>query len=356
MIFRGQDGDLISTKPDQEYFKKVKAFIQAWENGQDHLEVKTSGSTGNPKNIRLSKEQIQASVNQTAEAFYLNQDCIFLCNLSIDFIAGKLMIIRALELGAELVVISPEGDFLENLGQYKYLLTRNMGKNFFAFVPMQLEKMLNNPQSAEILNTARATILGGAVVGERLLTKIQKIKTPVFATYGMTETVTHLAIKRLNGDKPDKYFKALPDTEIKLDVRGCLCAKNKSTDNKWIITNDLATLKKSNQFQLNGRIDGIINSGGVKLNLSEIETKIDKLGLITQPFFCFGIPDEILGQKLVLFVEDSSKDETLVKKLKRKLPKFEAPKQIVFVDLFTKTGSGKIDKIKTVDAYSISNK
>ncbi|WP_341227358.1 AMP-binding protein [uncultured Arcticibacterium sp.] len=356
MIIRAQDGDLLNTKSDQEYFKKVKAFIVAWENGQEYLAVKTSGSTGTPKTILISKDQIKASVRQTAKAFHLDQDSIFLCNLSVDFIAGKLMIIRAIELGAELIVIPPEGDLIDSIGRHKYLLTRNMGKNFFAFVPMQLEKLLNNPQAIEVLNSARAIILGGAAVGENLLEKTQEIKSPVYATYGMTETVTHLATKRLNGDSPDKYFKAFANTKIKLDERGCLCTKNKATANKWIVTNDLATLKKNNQFQLNGRIDGIINSGGVKLNLNEIESKIDKLGLITKPFFCFGIADEKLGQKLHLFIEDSLKDEALVNHLKTELPKFEAPKQIVFVNSFLKTGSGKIDKIKTVNAYSISNK
>lgn len=356
MIIRTQDGDLINTKSDQAYFKKVKAFIIAWESGQEHLEVKTSGSTGTPKTILISKKQIEASVKQTAQAFHLDRDSIFLCNLSVDFIAGKLMIIRAIELGAELIVISPEGNLLDNIGRHKYHLARNMGKNFFAFVPMQLEKLLIKPEAVELLNTARAIILGGAPLGQKLSAQIQQIKSPVYATYGMTETVTHLAIKRSNGESPDKYFNAFKDTEIKLDARGCLCIKNKATNHKWIITNDLATIIEGQKFELNGRIDGVINSGGIKLNLNQIESKIDNLGLITKPFFCFGFPDEKLGQKLFLFVEDTLNDKTLVNHLKKELPKFMAPKQVVFVNSFVKTGSGKIDKIKTVDAYSISNK
>jgi O-succinylbenzoic acid--CoA ligase len=355
MIYLSREKDLINFKADDNYFNRVKEFILLWESGVEKLEVQTSGSTGISKKIELSRKQLLASVNQTKKAFYLNEENLFICNLSIDFIAGKLMIIRALELSAELIIVSPEGDFIENLGLHKYTIQQHQGHNIFAFVPLQMYKILESEEGVSILNTAKAILIGGANTGSTLLKKIKELKVPVYATYGMTESVTHAAIKRLNGDKPEIYYSPLEATEIKLDSRGCLCLKNEATDNNWLITNDLVHIKENGQFKLLGRIDDIINSGGVKLNLHEIETKIEELLNTSIPFFCYGIPDEKLGQKLILCLEQKSKDERLLDRLKSQLPKFEAPKELYFIENFVKTSSGKIDKTKSVDAYSVSN-
>jgi o-succinylbenzoate---CoA ligase len=355
MIFVSRDKDIINFKSQDLYFNRVKEFILLWESGIEKLEVKSSGSTGSPKTIEISRKQILASVNQTKEAFYLNDESLFICNLHLDFIAGKLMIIRALELNAELIVISPDGDFITNLGQHKYTIDKHPGENFFAFVPLQIDKILQSKEGVSILNRAKAILVGGASVGKSLLKKIKELKVPVYATYGMTETVTHVAIKRLNGNKPDRYFSPLKGTSIKRDERGCLCLKNEITNHEWLVTNDLVKIKWSGQFELLGRIDAIINSGGVKLNLDSIEGKIEAVLKLEVPFFCFGVPDERLGQKLILCIEQKTKDERLLEKLKSQMPKFEVPKEVYFIDCFLKTTSGKIDKIKTIDAYSVSN-
>ena len=228
MIFVSRDKEIINFQADNAYFKKVKEFVLLWESGVGILEVQTSGSTGKPKIITLSREQVLASVLQTKLTFNLDQKTLFICNLSVEHIAGKLMIIRALELNSELLVISPEGDFIQNLGNQTYLLNKNTGYNFLAFVPLQMEKLLKTIEGQEILNTAKAILVGGAASNATLLGKIKEIRAPVYATYGMTETVTHVAIKRLNGEHPDSHFVGLEGTEFKLNEQNCLTIKNLS--------------------------------------------------------------------------------------------------------------------------------
>ncbi|MFT5884718.1 MAG: O-succinylbenzoic acid--CoA ligase [Arcticibacterium sp.] len=355
MIFVSREKELINYQPRNEYFKKVKEFVLLWQSGVQTLHVQTSGSTGKAKTIQLSRSQILASVEQTKKAFHLDEEDLFICNLSVDNIAGKLMIIRALTLSAELLVIQPEGDFIKNLGNQTYLLLRNAGKVFFAFVPLQLEKILRTSDGYETLHKAKAIIVGGAAINSHLLQKVKGLKVPVYATYGMTETVTHVAIKRLNGTKPDRYFTALNGTEIRINKLGCLAVKNAATDNNWLETNDLAKIEKDKTFHLLGRADNVINSGGHKLNLDLIEHKIDSILKQEPPFFCFGMPDDHLGQKLVLCLETDRKDTAILGQLKKQMPKFEAPKEILNFKQFKRTLSGKIDKIKTINASSISD-
>ncbi|MGR3809106.1 AMP-binding protein [Jiulongibacter sp. NS-SX5] len=356
MIFVSQEGDLTNSAPNDPYFQKVKRFIIKWQNGLNALEVKTSGSTGKPKNIKLTKQQVKASVAQTAKAFSLTEESFFLCNLSIDFIAGKLMVIRALELGSELLIIKPEGSIIDNLGNFGYMLEQKRGQCFLAFVPLQLNNLLQDERGQNLLNMAQATIIGGAAISNSLARQISEINTPVYATFGMTETVTHFAIKRLNGNKPDGYFIALDGTDIKANEEGKLCIKNECTENKWLVTNDLAEIINTHEFKLSGRSDRVINSGGIKLSLDEIETKIDQILNLSAPFFCSSLPDEKLGQQLALFIEGAGNAIEIKEKLKKEMAKFEAPKIVAFIKSFERTVTGKIDKRKTTNAYSVSNK
>ncbi|MFT7249360.1 MAG: O-succinylbenzoic acid--CoA ligase [Arcticibacterium sp.] len=355
MIYVSREKELVNYQPQNDYFEKVKDFVLLWESGVQTLEVQTSGSTGEAKIIKLNRNQILASVEQTKNAFHLNEEHLFICNLSINHIAGKLMIIRALTLNSELIVIHPEGDFIKNLGNQTYLLHRNAGKVFFAFVPLQLEKILRTSDGYDILHKAKAIIVGGAAVNSHLLQKIKDLKVPVYATYGMTETVTHVAIKKLNGTEPDPYFTVLEGTEIRLNKLACLVVKNTATDNKWLDTNDLTKLITDKSFSLLGRLDNVINSGGLKLNLDLIEHKIDSILSHNIPFFCFGLPDEHLGQKLVLCLESDRKDTTILGQLKNQMPKFNSPKEVLVFKKFERTLSGKIDKTKTINASSISD-
>lgn len=370
MIFLERDGSCINTQPDNPYYKKVFDFKKSWESGQETFEIQTSGSTGTPKKIILHRKQMLASVKMTAKAFNLEEGDTAFCCLNIDYIAGMMMLVRAFEIGMDLVVVEPKSNPFEDIEKHLYILKANRGQNFFAFVPLQIQTLLESkPIFSEILNSAKAIIIGGAAVNDTILEKVQTIYRPVYVTYGMTETLTHIAIKRINGSEKDDFFNTLDGVDVKLNDESCLMIKSKTTDNEWITTNDVAEIINGSSFVLHGRIDNVINSGGVKIQLEKIEKAAEvvlkKLKTDEQKFdgryFVFSLPDEKLGERLIFVLEKetneafpSREDATkidILQGFKEILPKFEVPKEVFFVEKMIETPTGKIDKIKTINAY-----
>jgi o-succinylbenzoate---CoA ligase len=368
MVFLEKDGTYINTAPQNDYYTKVLSFKALWESGQNSFEVQTSGSTGLPKKIILERKLMIASVKMTAKAFDLKEGDTAFCCLNIDYIAGMMMLVRAFEIGMDLIVVEPSSNPFKGIEKHLYLLNANRGQNFFAFVPLQIQTILEDtPQYTEILNSAKAIIIGGAAVNETILEKVQKIYRPVYTTYGMTETITHVAIKRINGDKKEDFFNTLVGVDIQLSESNCLMIKSKTTDNKWITTNDVAEIVNGSSFVLHGRIDNIINSGGVKIQIEKIEKTADEVlrkMQISGRYFVFSLPDEKLGERLILVIENNTLLATstkvdsikidILKSFKEKLPKFEVPKEIFFVEKILETPTGKIDKTKTINAYVLS--
>jgi O-succinylbenzoic acid--CoA ligase len=370
MIFLEKDGSCINTQPNNPYFKKVFEFKKAWEFGQETFEIQTSGSTGQPKKILLRRKQMLASVKMTAKAFNLKEGDTAFCCLNIDYIAGMMMLVRAFEIGMDLLIVEPKSNPFEDIEKHLYILKANRGQNFFAFVPLQIQTLLDNtPIYSDILNSAKAIIIGGAAVNEAILEKIQKIYRPVYVTYGMSETLTHIAIKRINGSEKEEFFNTLDGVDIKLTNESCLMIKSKTTDDQWITTNDVAEIINGSSFVLHGRIDNVINSGGVKIQLEKIEKvaesvlnklKTDKKELKGR-YFVFSLPDDNLGERLIFVLEKETiailsgrEDITkidILKGFKEILPKFEVPKEVFFVEKIVETPTGKIDKIKTINAY-----
>lgn len=344
---------LVGTYSD--YFESVKLFINEWQNTKV-LVVQTSGSTGKPKTIHLEYEQVLASINQTQKAFDLNNEDVLVCNLPISYIAGKLMILRALELNCTCIVLEPSANPLLSFpDEAKALLDFNNKNALFAFVPLQIEEIIKYEVCRTIVSAGKAVLLGGTAVNDDLALQIQTLDVPIYATYGMTETVTHVALRRLNGVFKSDFYTFLEGIEHGINEANCLKIKGKTTNNLWIQTNDIIEFKGENSFKIIGRVDNVINSGGVKLHPEIIENKISaifKAQKITNVFFCYGISDILLGQKLVLFIEGKfSAIETLFKILKSELPKFEIPKEILVLPIFSKTHTGKIDRKKTAENY-----
>lgn len=315
--------------------KELHAFIEEWFNEESYVEVKTSGSTGVPKVIKLQKSHMINSAQATCEFFNLRKNTSALLCMSSNFIAGKMMLIRALELGWDLDVVEPVSTPLKESKKHY---------NFCAMVPIQLHNSLDQ------LNRIETLIVGGGVVSSELLEKIQTVETNIFATYGMTETITHIAVKKLNNFSDAKlnkksHYQTLPDVEISVDDRNCLVINAPNISNEVVVTNDIVNLISSTQFEWLGRFDTIINSGGVKLIPEQIESKL--AAFISNRFFVTGVPDSVFGEKLILIVEDTCNHrDDLMQRLKelKLLLKYELPKEIHFIEAFVETETKKINR------------
>lgn len=345
------NGESFQNKNDLIGFTKIKypdiaIFLSHWFDDSEFITVQTSGSTGIPKGIKLKKEFMKNSAIATGEFFNIKVGTTALLCLSTNFIAGKMMLVRALVLGWHLDVIDPVSNPLqENEKQY----------DFTAMVPMQLFHSLKN------LSNIKTLIVGGGLVSNDLQTKLKKITTKVYATYGMTETITHIAVKPLNYAagrlKTKDVYCTLPSVVLGIDSRNCLVIDAPNISEKKLVTNDIVTLISQTEFRWLGRFDNIINSGGVKLIPEQIESILNKI--IKQRFFISSTPDIILGEKLILVCEGPEQNNILQniinfqKVNKNILSKLEVPKKIYFVQYFIETGSNKISRKETLNMIKI---
>lgn len=331
--------------PHSKYDQKVFDFCEKWFSGQKEFTLKTSGSTGEPKPIILTRFQMEASAKLTGKTFDLQSKDKALVCLNVEYIAGIMMLVRGMVLGLELTIIEPNSNPLENLEIQDF--------DFAAFVPLQLQKILENEDQIKILNKMKAIIVGGAAVNKVLEKAIQLLQVPVYSTYGMTETVSHIAIRQLNGTNKSNHFQVLEGVKIGIDEKNCLNIIADATNHALVQTNDMVEIMNENEFKLIGRFDNIINSGGVKIQLEKVE-KIFEEFISDKRFFTFGMDDEKLGQKLILVVEtEHFADEMLLIKAKENLSKYEIPKQIFTINSFSETPTGKIDKKATIKRLNL---
>jgi o-succinylbenzoate---CoA ligase len=324
----------------------VLDFIKTWESNIDHIAASTSGSTGNPKKIEIAKDYIKASVQMSTDAFLFDQKDVFVCNLSIDSIAGKMMVLRAYELKASLIILNPSSDPISQLLAFEKTKNLKFNSLVFAFVPLQVTSAIENERKISVLERAKVILIGGAGISKKLELQLSQLNLPIWATYGMTETVTHIAKRKIG----EPLFTILHKVKIAKDTNQTLLINSPTTGYKWLKTNDLVELNETEEkFKLIGRADNIINSGGVKIQLEAIEEKLSTF--ISSSFFCFGLPDEKLGTKLCCAFLNTSEISVEREQFKGKMTKFEVPKVFFPLEKFIFTASGKIDKLKTIDAY-----
>jgi o-succinylbenzoate---CoA ligase len=319
-------------------------FCTEWLNGKTDFILHTSGSTGTPKSIAVTREQLKISAQITAEYLKLKPEQTALVCLDVSFVAGLMMLARALEVGMNLVVTPPEANPLQSLDQ-------TLAIDFAAFVPYQIDTILKTSQR-EKLNTIKNVIIGGAPLSEQTKAALHAFTNNLYATYGMTETLTHIALQKING-VTDSTFQVLTGFDVGTDDRGCLTVKANHLGSEPIITNDLVELVSKNQFRWLGRIDGVINSGGIKIIPEKIEAVVapifDKLNLPTR-FFIAGLPNAQLGESVTLFIEGTltkEQIESLKHTLSQTLSRYENPKSIYCIERFVYTSSGKINKPET---------
>ena len=334
-------------KEGELYEQEAGYFLLAWLSDKDHIVAQTSGSTGKPKKIKIYKQHMINSAIATGKFFKLEEGTTALLCLPVNYIAGKMMLVRAMVLGWKIDLVPPKINALDTV--YKQY-------DFCAMVPLQLDNSINR------LHLVKKLIVGGGPVSENLKNLLQGFKTKIYETYGMTETVSHIAARRINPKKKDKketsFFKALPNITLSIDDRNCLLIKAPQLNEETIITNDVVELKTYKKFIWKGRYDNVINSGGVKLFPEEIEVKLQLL--IGHRFFISSIPDDTLGDKVVLVIErdyDEVSSLTLQEGIQnlKTLNKYEIPKEIYFLPQFIGTDNGKVQRAKTLE-IALNNK
>jgi O-succinylbenzoic acid--CoA ligase len=258
--------------------------------------------------------------------------------LPSHFIAGKMMLVRAMILGLEIDCVEPVAQPIFDY-EKEY--------DFCAMIPLQLKNTIDYAYNIKTI------IVGGSKVTKPLLKRIAQSPNRFFETYGMTETITHVAVRQIPSKeyKGNILFQALPHVQFSIDERNCLVIHAPRLVEEDLITNDIVELKDSSCFKWKGRYDNVVNSAGIKLYPEEIEDKLQ--GLINSRYIVTGIEDAELGEKLILIVEDPTLDATELMANIKKLPtlsKHEAPKSIILLEQFVETVNGKIQREKTLQA------
>jgi len=308
--------ELVGSTPESE------KFLEEWSSDKPYVIVHTSGSTGEPKEIKLPKSDMIASARATIDFFGIRKGDTLLCPLSTNYIAGKMMIVRAIISGARLIIEHPSNTpFKAEYGKIKLM----------PVVPSQIAGI-----KRESFRYIENLLVGGAPVTREQERSICLCGANAFMSYGMTETASHVALRKIGeGD----IYKALPGITFDVDRDSCLNINAPSFSFNMLQTNDVVELMDSTSFRWLGRRDNVVNSGGIKLHPEAIEKKI--CDLIDGDYYIIGEPDYKWGERLVMYVEGAEND-MLMECLRLRLSPVECPKEIRFVRQLSRTDSGKV--------------
>jgi len=331
---------VLSDGISDDYLQSILKFVAEWESYSPIISISTSGSTGSPKTIEFSKKQVEASAKYTGRFFDFKPGDAVLLNLSPEFVAGKLMIVRALLHEMKLIIAPLSSNPLETLQAFPQKI------KLAAFVPHQVEAMLANEHSRKLFNELQHVIIGGASVTKKLEDQIANQQPKSYATFGMTETLTHLALRPIDAQTP--YYTCLPGITVSKDERDCLVVNPNEILAKKLVTNDLIELIDATRFSWKGRLDNVINSGGVKIFPETDEKLIESLFGNTR-FYLSAKSHEKYGEEVVLVAEQQHRfeqEQELLSKIAALLPKYHAPKSIVYLPKFEETSNGKVKRRK----------
>ncbi len=318
-------------KEGESFELEIGDFLLDWLSDSPDVAVQTSGTTGTPDVRRLLKHHMIQSALATGRYFNLAPRSSALLCLPARYIAGKMMLVRAMVLGLALDYVAPSSAPLAHVGR---------PYDFCAMVPLQFLNSLDK------MDHIGKLIIGGAALGEQGVAAAQVLNTQVYETFGMTETISHIALRRIN--PPEALFQTLPGIRLEVDERGCLVVYAPEIAPAPIHSNDLVKLYSETSFEWLGRFDNIVNSGGIKLVPEQIEQKLRKL--LAMRFFVGGIPDADLGQRLVLVVEADVPPEGLLEKVSslKSLSPYEIPKAVRHIPKFVNTENGKLNRAATL--------
>ena len=320
----------------------LEEFFVQWHDDSPTLLVHTSGSTGVPKPMLAEKRRMEASARITCRFLGLRPgDTALLC-MPLDYIAGKMMVVRALTCGLRLLSVPPTGRPLETL---------DTPVDFAAMVPLQVWNTLQVPNERERLRRIRHLIIGGGPVSDALASALADFPNSVWSTYGMTETLSHVALRRLNGPDRFDWYTPLDGVRVSLNDDGCLVIDAPAVHDGLLVTNDRAELRSDGRFRILGRKDNVVCSGGIKIQIEEVERLLRPH--LSTPYYILGVPDERLGEQLVLLVEQGAAAAGCADAMacsfaadidmlcRRVLPRYWVPRRIVFLDRLPLTATDK---------------
>ena len=318
----------------------LEEFLAEWRDEGPYVRVQTSGSTGEPKPMLVEKRRMLASARRTNDFLGLQKgDTALLC-MSLDYIAGKMMVVRAIERGLQLLTVEPSGHPLAIQGDCPPCVT------FAAMVPMQVYNSLQVPEERERLKRIKHLIIGGGAIDERLAETLKAFPNHVWSTYGMTETLSHIALRRLSGPETSEWYTPFPSVSVSLNEEGCLVIDAPEVCGERLVTNDIAELATQRgespcvanvSFKILGRKDNVICSGGIKIQAEEVERRLRPH--LRVPYLISKRPDEKFGEAVVLLTEGDTAEAQAV--CESVLPKYQRPRAYVHVSRIPLTETGK---------------
>ena len=328
---------------------KMKKFIEEWYNDSEYVEVKTSGSTGEPKRMMVEKRRMLNSARITCDFLGLKPgDTALLC-MSTDYIAGKMMIVRSIERGLKLITVLPSGHPLDILGQAKrQSREKHWYIDFAAMVPMQVYNSLQVPEEKERLMAIRHLIIGGGAIDDAMEAELRTFPNAVWSTYGMTETLSHIALRRISGPEASEWYVPFPTVKLSTTDEGCLVIDAPEVCADTLITNDIVELKPDGRFRVLGRKDNVICSGGIKIQIEEVERELKPYARV--PYIISKKKDEKFGEIVVLLTEGDTDEMKAI--CEEHLPKYHRPKLYQHIDQIPLTETGKPARKKILELIS----
>ena len=317
----------------------LEEFLEEWNNSSPYIHVQTSGSTGIPKPMLVEKRRMLNSARITCDFLGLHEgDTALLC-MSLDYIAGKMMVVRTIERGLKLIVQEPNGHpmAVTQRGQSPCV-------TFAAMVSMQVYNSLQVPEERERLMQIKKLIIGGGAIDDALAAELKTFPNAVWSTYGMTETLSHIALRRLSGPEASEFYTPFPSVRVSLSDEGCLVIDAPEVCPGPLITNDVAELTQGNcplcvspRFRILGRKDNIICSGGLKIQAEQLERQLRPYMRV--PYLISKRLDAKFGEIVVLLTEGSVDEAREV--CQRVLPKYHQPRAYIHLDHIPLTETGK---------------
>lgn len=313
----------------QAFVKELRDFLRDWFDPSPTLTVHTSGSTSNPKRLCVQKVHMLHSAHMTCQFLGLQAGQSALLCMSLRYIAGKMMVVRALVAGLNLYLAAPSG---HPLAQIEDKI------DFAAMIPLQIYNSFQRKEEQIKLMGISQLLIGGGAIDKELEQAVRTLPGAIYSTYGMTETLSHIALRRLNGKQASPYYTPFDGIHLSLSEKETLIIKAPQLCEQILITNDVAHLNPDGSFVILGRRDNIINTGGIKVQIEEVEQHIKSL--IKGDFAITSLPDPKFGERIILLWAGDSLESSRLEEL----PKYQQPKAIYAVETIPLTETGKIDR------------